>query len=76
MIATNELAGAAGRTPEELMIAGEQLAALKIRYDAGVRLEEVFHIKGIDEDFFRGVTAPLAARGGRRYMTMVTTMVI
>jgi restriction endonuclease Mrr len=34
------------------VIDGEQLAALMIRYDVGVRIEETFHIKKVDEDFF------------------------
>jgi restriction system protein len=35
-----------------VLIDGEQLAGLMIRYDVGVRIEETFHIKKIDEDFF------------------------
>jgi restriction system protein len=35
-----------------VLIDGEQLAALMIRYDVGVRIEETFHIKKVDEDFF------------------------
>ena len=35
-----------------VLIDGDQLAALMIRYDVGVRIEETFHIKKIDEDFF------------------------
>ena len=35
-----------------VLIDGDQLAALMIRYDVGVRIEETFPIKKIDEDFF------------------------
>jgi restriction system protein len=35
-----------------VLIDGEQLAALMIRFNVGVRIEETFHIKKIDEDFF------------------------
>lgn len=35
-----------------VLIDGDQLAALMIRHDVGVRIEETFHIKKIDEDFF------------------------
>ena len=43
----------AGRLGKRIvLIDGDQLAALMIRYDVGVRIEETFHIKKIDEDYF------------------------
>ena len=43
----------AGRLGKRIVLLdGDQLAALMIRYDVGVRIEETFHIKKIDEDFF------------------------
>jgi restriction system protein len=43
----------AGRLGKRIvLIDGDQLAALMIMYDVGVRIEETFHIKKIDEDFF------------------------
>lgn len=35
-----------------VLIDGEQLAALMIRYNVGARIEETLHLKRIDEDFF------------------------
>jgi restriction system protein len=35
-----------------VLIDGEQLSALMIRYNVGCRVEEALHIKKIDEDFF------------------------
>lgn len=35
-----------------VLIDGEQLAALMIRYSVGARIEETLHLKRIDEDFF------------------------
>jgi restriction system protein len=35
-----------------ILIDGEQLASLLLRYDVGVRVETAFSIKKIDEDFF------------------------
>jgi restriction system protein len=35
-----------------VLIDGQQLARLMIRYDVGCRIEEVLHIKKVDEDFF------------------------
>jgi restriction endonuclease Mrr len=35
-----------------LVIDGEHLAKLIIRYNVGCRIEEVFHTKKVDEDFF------------------------
>jgi restriction system protein len=34
------------------LIDGDQLARLMFRFDVGVRIEETFHVKKIDEDFF------------------------
>jgi restriction system protein len=56
-VTTSSFTKAARETAERLgkrivLIDGEQLAALMIRYDVGVRIEETFHIKKIDEDFF------------------------
>jgi restriction system protein len=34
-----------------VLIDGQQLAQLMIKYDVGVRIEETLHIKKIDEDF-------------------------
>jgi restriction system protein len=35
-----------------VLIDGEQLARLMIRHNVGSRIEEVLHVKKIDEDFF------------------------
>jgi restriction system protein len=35
-----------------VLIDGEQLARLMIRHNVGCRIEEVLHVKKIDEDFF------------------------
>ena len=35
-----------------VLIDGEQLSRLMIRYKLGCRIEEVLHIKKVDEDFF------------------------
>lgn len=35
-----------------VLIDGEQLTALMIRYGVGVRVEQTIHLKRIDEDFF------------------------
>jgi restriction system protein len=35
-----------------VLIDGEQLAALMIRHNVGVRVDETFHLKKVDEDFF------------------------
>ena len=35
-----------------VLLDGDALAALMIRYGVGVRTEETFHIKKVDEDFF------------------------
>ena len=56
-ITTSGFTRSARETAERLgkrivLIDGEQLAALMIRYDVGVRIEETFHVKKVDEDFF------------------------
>jgi restriction system protein len=66
-ITTSTFTRSARETTERLgkrivLIDGEQLAALMIRYDVGVRIEETFHIKKVDEDFFLGSTDRLAGR--------------
>ncbi len=35
-----------------VLVDGEMLTSLMIRYDVGVRIEETYHLKKIDEDFF------------------------
>lgn len=35
-----------------VLIDGEHLAGLMIRYNMGCRIEEILHIKKVDEDFF------------------------
>jgi restriction system protein len=35
-----------------VLIDGDGLAGLMIRYGVGVRIEETFHVKKVDEDFF------------------------
>lgn len=35
-----------------VLIDGDELAGLMIRYGVGVRIEETFHVKKVDEDFF------------------------
>jgi restriction system protein len=35
-----------------VVIDGDELARLMIRYGVGVRIEETFHVKKVDEDFF------------------------
>jgi restriction system protein len=35
-----------------VLVDGDELAALMIRYGVGVRIEETYHIKKADEDFF------------------------
>jgi restriction endonuclease Mrr len=37
-----------------VLINGDRLAALMIRYDVGVRVDEALYLKKIDEDFFPG----------------------
>lgn len=56
-VTTSTFTGSARETAEHLskrivLIDGEQLARLMIRYNVGCRVEEVLHIKRIDEDFF------------------------
>lgn len=55
IVTTSSFSSSAKVSAERLgivLIDGDQLAALMIRYDVGVRIEETFHIKKIDEDFF------------------------
>ncbi len=35
-----------------VLIGGDQLAALMVRYDVGCRVEETLYVKTVDEDFF------------------------
>jgi len=35
-----------------VLINGEQVAALMIRHNVGVRIDETLHLKKVDEDFF------------------------
>jgi restriction system protein len=35
-----------------VLINGEQLTALMLRFNVGLRIQETFHLKQIDEDFF------------------------
>lgn len=56
-VTTSTFSASARETAEFLskrivLIDGEQLARLMIRYNVGCRVEEVLHIKKIDEDFF------------------------
>lgn len=43
---------AQGLSKRIVLVDGEQLASLMIRYKVGCRVEETLHIKKIDEDFF------------------------
>lgn len=57
LVTTARFTAAAVDTAERVshrivLIDGEQLAALMIRFNVGVRVEETFHIKKVDEDFF------------------------
>jgi restriction system protein len=56
-VTTSTFSSSAKETAEFLskrivLIDGEHLAKLMIRYNVGCRIEEVFHIKKVDEDFF------------------------
>ena len=56
-VTTSAFSSAAERTARDLgsrivLIDGEKLAGLMIRYNVGCRDEEVLHLKKIDEDFF------------------------
>jgi restriction system protein len=56
-VTTSAFSSSARETAEFLskrivLIDGQQLARLMIRYDVGCRVEEVLHIKKLDEDFF------------------------
>jgi restriction system protein len=57
LVTTARFTAAAIETAERVshrivLIDGDQLAALMIRYNVGVRIEETYHIKKVDEDFF------------------------
>ena len=54
-VTTSSFTGGASKAAERLskrivLVDGEQLAGLMIRYDVGVRIEEVFQVKKVDED--------------------------
>jgi len=50
---TKAARAAADKMPTRIvLIDGDQLATLLVRHDVGVRIEQTFHIKKIDEDFF------------------------
>jgi restriction system protein len=56
-VTTSTFSSSARETAEFLskrivLIDGEHLAKLMIRYNVGCRIEEVLHIKKVDEDFF------------------------
>jgi restriction system protein len=56
-VTTSTFSSSAKETAEFLskrivLIDGEHLAKLMIRYNVGCRIEEVLHIKKVDEDFF------------------------
>jgi restriction system protein len=56
-VTTSTFSASAKETAEFLskrivLIDGEHLAKLMTRYNVGCRIEEVFHIKKVDEDFF------------------------
>lgn len=55
-VTTSSFSSDAARTAKELMrivlIDGDQLAKLMIRYNIGCREEEVLYLKKVDEDFF------------------------
>jgi restriction system protein len=56
-VTTSTFSSSAKETAEFLskrivLIDGEHLAKLMIRYNVGCRIEEVLHIKKLDEDFF------------------------
>lgn len=50
---TDDARGTAANLPQRIvLIDGDELARLMIRYDVGVRVAGTFHVKKIDEDFF------------------------
>jgi len=56
-VTTSTFSAAARETAEFLskrivLIDGEQLARLMIRHNVGCRIEDILHIKKVDEDFF------------------------
>jgi restriction system protein len=57
LVTTAGFTRAARETAEKVanrvvLVDGDELAALMIRYGVGVRIEETFHVKKVDEDFF------------------------
>ena len=57
LVTTAGFTRAARETAEKVanrvvLIDGDELAGLMIRYGVGVRIEETFHVKKVDEDFF------------------------
>ena len=57
LVTTSSFSTAARETAEHLskrivLIDGDQLARLMIRYNVGCRIEETLHIKKLDEEFF------------------------
>lgn len=57
LVTTARFTNAAIETAERVahrivLVDGNQLATLMVRYNVGVRIEETYHIKKIDEDFF------------------------
>ena len=56
-VTTSSFTGSARETADYLskrivLIDGDQLTRLMIRHNVGCRVEEVLHVKKIDEDFF------------------------
>ncbi|BAO89389.1 restriction system protein [Caballeronia cordobensis] len=56
-VTTSRFSSAARETADFLskrivLIDGQQLARLMIRYNVGCRIEETLHLKKVDEDFF------------------------
>lgn len=70
-ITTSSFTRAAQETAEKqgsriVLIDGDRLTQLMIRYDVGVRIEQAFHIKKIDEDFFLDEGSVRPRRSGFR----------
>ena len=56
-LTTSTFSESAKRTADKMskrmvLIDGDRLAALMIRYDVGIRVEETLHLKALDEGFF------------------------
>lgn len=54
-VTTSSFSSAADQSAKDLrivLINGDQLAQLMIRYNIGCRDEEILHLKKVDEDFF------------------------